>query len=138
AAQGGTSASAMVLGGALGLLAGALVSALMYFGLLTIPAGRLFQVTSGLITLLAAGMAAQAVIFLQNGGWLEYFTSTVWDTSWLIKEDSITGRLLHTLVGYSEAPNGAQLIAYIATILTIAILMRGVNQKQQATRVRHA
>src|SRR6201996_9302769 len=68
AAQGGTSASGMVVGGGLGLLAGAAVSALMYFGLLTIPAGKLFQVTSGLITLLAAGMAAQAVIFLQNGG----------------------------------------------------------------------
>lgn len=138
AAQGGTSATAMVVGGALGLAAGAAVSALMYFGLLTIPAGKLFQVTSGLITLLAAGMAAQAVIFLQNGGLLEYFTGTVWDTSWLIKEDSIAGRLLHTLVGYSEAPNGAQLIAYVATIATIVTLMRLVNQKQQAARVKHA
>jgi len=128
AAQGGTSATGMVAGGGLGLLAGAGVSALMYFGLLTIPAGKLFQVTSGLITLLAAGMAAQAVIFLQNGGWLEYFTTTVWDTSWLIKEDSIAGRLLHTLVGYSQAPNGAQLIAYAATILLIVILMRMVPQ----------
>jgi len=128
AAQGGTSASGMVVGGGLGLLAGAAVSALMYFGLLTIPAGKLFQVTSGLITLLAAGMAAQAVIFLQNGGWLEYFTATVWDTSWLIKEDSITGRLLHTLIGYSQAPNGAQLMAYAATILVIVALMRLVPQ----------
>ena len=48
--------------GALGLAAGAAVSALMYFGLLTIPAGRLFQVTSGLITLLAAGMAVPFAI----------------------------------------------------------------------------
>jgi len=128
AAQGGTSASGMVIGGGLGLLGGAAVSALMYFGLLTIPAGKLFQVTSGLITLLAAGMAAQAVIFLQNGGWLEYFTTTVWDTSWLLKEDSIAGRLLHTLIGYSQAPNGAQLIAYIVTIVVIVTLMRVVPQ----------
>ena len=128
AAQGGTSVTAMAAGGALGLAAGAAVSALMYFGLLTIPAGKLFSVTSGLITLLAAGMAAQAVIFLQNGGWLEYFTSTLWDTSWLVKEDSIAGKLLHTLVGYSEAPNGAQLIAYLATIAMIAVLMRLVNR----------
>jgi high-affinity iron transporter len=134
AAQGGTSATAMVTGGGLGLLAGAAVSALMYFGLLTIPAGKLFQVTSGLITLLAAGMAAQAVIFLQNGGLLEYLTGTVWDTSWLIKEDSIAGRLLHTLVGYSEAPNGAQIVAYIATIAMILVLMRVVNNRHQAAR----
>jgi high-affinity iron transporter len=136
AAQGGTSATAMVAGGGLGLAAGAVISALMYFGLLTIPPGKLFQVTSGLITLLAAGMAAQAVIFLQNGGWLEFFTSTVWDTGWLVKEDSITGRLLHTLIGYSEAPNGAQLIAYGATIVMILVLMRLVNAP--ATKTRHA
>jgi high-affinity iron transporter len=128
AAQGGTSMTAMVIGGALGLLAGAAVSALMFLGLLTIPAGKLFSVTSGLITLLAAGMAAQAIIFLQNGGWLEYFTSTLWDTSWLLKEDSIGGKLMHTLVGYSEAPNGAQLIAYMATIAMILVLMRLVNR----------
>src|SRR6195952_887928 len=68
AAQGGTTAAGMVAGGALGLGAGAVVSALMYFGLLTIPAGKLFQVTSGLITLLAAGMAGQGIGFLPNGG----------------------------------------------------------------------
>jgi high-affinity iron transporter len=137
-AQGGTSATAMAVGGGLGLAAGAAVSALMYFGLLAIPAGKLFQVTSGLITLLAAGMAAQAVIFLQNGGWLEFFTSTVWDTSWLVKEDSITGRLLHTLIGYSEAPNGAQLLAYAATITVILVLMRLVNRQQPAPRAKAA
>ena len=136
AAQGGTTAGGMVTGGMLGLAAGGVVSALMYFGLLTIPAGRLFQVTSGLITLLAAGMAAQAVLFLQNGGWLEYFTMTVWDISWLVKEDSITGRLLHTLVGYSEAPNVAQLIAYGATILGILVLMRLVPQANRNARAK--
>jgi high-affinity iron transporter len=131
AAQGGTTAAGMVAGGGLGLAAGAVMSALMYFGLLSIPPGKLFQVTSGLITLLAAGMAAQAVIFLQNGGWLDFFTSTVWDTGWLIQDDSIGGKLLHTLVGYSQAPNGAQLIAYIATVVMILVLMRLVNPPRQ-------
>jgi high-affinity iron transporter len=83
-------------------------------------------------------MAAQAVIFLQNGGWLEFFTGTVWDTGWLIKDDSIAGRLLHTLVGYSEAPNGAQLIAYGATIVVILILMRLVNSQISAAKAGHA
>jgi high-affinity iron transporter len=124
AAQGGTSNMALLTGGALGLAAGAAVSALMYFGLLTIPAGRLFSVTSGLITLLAAGMAAQAVLFLQNGGAIAVMTDPVWDTSWLLKEDSIVGRLLHTLVGYSDAPNAAQLIAYFSVIVLITMLTR--------------
>jgi high-affinity iron transporter len=138
AAQGGTTDAALLTGGALGLAAGAAVSALMYFGLLTIPAGRLFQVTSGLITLLAAGMAAQAVLFLQNGGYINAMTGTIWDTSWLLKEDSIPGRLLHTLVGYVEAPNGAQILAYLATIAAILVLMRLVGKPVARPRAQPA
>ena len=124
ASQGGTSQSAMLLGGALGVMAGAGISALMFLGLLQIPASKLFNVTAWLITLLAAGMAAQAVLFLQQGGYLQILQSTVWDTSWLLSQDSLAGRLLHTLIGYSDAPNGAQLIAYAATIVIIMVLTR--------------
>ena len=138
AAQGGVSNAGLLAGGALGLAAGAAVSALMYLGLLTIPAGRLFQVTSGLITLLAAGMAAQAVLFLQNGGYINAWSGTVWDTSWLLKEDSIPGRLLHTLVGYVQAPDGAQVAAYLATIAAILLLMRMTGRPQAAQRAQPA
>ena len=124
ASQGGASSTAMLAGGALGVLAGAAVTALMYFGLLAIPAHRLFGVTAGLITLLAAGMAAQAILFLQQGGYLEFFTSRVWDTSWILKQDSIVGRLLHTLIGYNDMPNGAQLLAYLATVAVVVALTR--------------
>ena len=131
-AQGGTSNAALALGGVLGCIAGAGVSACMYFGLLTIPAHRLFAVTSGLITLLAAGMAAQAVLFLQNGGIINVLSDTVWNTAWLLPEDGIAGRLLHTLVGYSEAPDGAQIIAYLATIALMLGLMRRRGKPAQA------
>jgi high-affinity iron transporter len=124
ASQGGTTSSALLVGGTLGLAAGAAMSALMYFGLLAIPPGRLFAVTSGLITLLAAGMAAQAILFLQQAGYLEFLTRTVWDTSWLLPQDGIAGRLLHTLVGYSDRPNGAQLVVYALTIVAVTALMR--------------
>lgn len=122
--QGGTSTAALLGGGALGVAAGAAVSALMYYGLLAIPAHRLFSVTAGLITLLAAGMAAQAILFLQQGGYFEFLTGTVWNTSWLLKQDSIVGRLLHTLVGYNDSPNGAQLVVYAATVISIMLLTR--------------
>jgi len=129
ASQPGTTTASLLAGGALGLLAGAAMSALMYYGLLAIPAHRLFRVTSGLITLLAAGMAAQAVLFLQQADYLEVLTSTVWDTSWLLPQDSIVGRLLHTLVGYSDTPNGAQIVAYCATIVAVTLLMRWEHRR---------
>jgi len=124
ASQGGSSVNAMLIGGMLGLVAGAGTTALLYFGLLAIPPARLFSVTAGLITLLAAGMAAQAVLFVQQGGYFEHLTRTLWDTSWILREDSIPGRLLHTLVGYNDAPNGAQVLAYATTVLLILALTR--------------
>jgi high-affinity iron transporter len=135
ASQPGTTNASLLTGGALGLAAGAAMSALMYYGLLAIPAHKLFRVTSGLITLLAAGMAAQAVLFLQQAGYLQILMTTVWDTSWLLPEDTIVGRLLHTLVGYSDAPNGAQILAYGMTIVAIVALMRIVDQKPKAAVV---
>ena len=130
AAQGGLSALNVLGGGALGLVAGAGVSALMYYGLLTIPAHRLFAVTSWLITLLAAGMAAQSILFLQQAGYLEFLTTPVWDSSWLLADGSIPGRMLHTLIGYTDSPNGAQLIAYGTTVISINALMRIANVKK--------
>jgi high-affinity iron transporter len=124
ASQGGTSNLAMLTGGFLGLAAGAAISALMYFGLLAIPAHRLFSVTSGLITLLAAGMAAQAVLFVQQAGHLQFLMNTVWNTSWLLPEGLLAGRLLHTLVGYTDQPNGLQLIVYAGVIASITMLSR--------------
>lgn len=129
ASQGGTSHTEMLIGGALGVAAGAAVTALMYFGLLAIPAGKLFGVTAWLIMLLAAGMAAQAVAFIQQGGYLEYLTRTLWDTSSILPQSGpdwrgLVGQMLHTLVGYNDSPNGAQLLAYLGTIAVIFALTR--------------
>jgi high-affinity iron transporter len=63
-ASGGSNAHELIVGGILGLLAGVSLSALTYFGLIAIPARRLFGVTTTLITFLAAGLAAQAAAFL--------------------------------------------------------------------------
>ena len=129
ASQGGTTVAGLLTGGALGLAAGAALSALMYFGLVSIPPGKLFSVTSGLITLLAAGMAAQAILFLQNAGYLNVLMTTVWDTSWLLPDGgegwrALFGKMLHTLIGYTAAPDGAQIVAYLATVAAIFGLMR--------------
>ena len=136
ASQGGTSSVSMLTGGMLGLGAGAALSALMYLGLLAIPTGRVFAVTSALITLLAAGMASQAVLFLQNAGHLQFLMTPMWDTSWILPQEGdgvlgILGRMLHTLIGYSDSPNGLQLIAYAITVVTIGVLMQLVGGRSR-------
>jgi len=120
----GTTVSAALIGGVLGIVAGAAFTALTYLGLLAIPNRHIFSVTSWLIALLAAGMAAQSVHFLNNAGVVVALDKTVWDTSWLLSENSILGRMLHALIGYTEQPTQMQLLVYILTLVAMYLLMR--------------
>jgi high-affinity iron transporter len=70
-----------LIGSLLGLVAGVGVTALTYLGLVTIPQRRLFAVATTLISLLPAGLAAQAVVFLEQAGVLTTMNETAWDTS---------------------------------------------------------
>jgi high-affinity iron transporter len=123
AAQGGASL-AMAAGGVIGLVLGSLVCLATYLGLITIPTRYLFSVTSALIALLAAGMAAQAIAFLEQANIFTTLDETVWDTSWLLSDSSYLGRALHTLIGYVDQPTAMQLIVYASTLVTIAALMK--------------
>jgi high-affinity iron transporter len=114
----------IALGGFLGLLAGAVLSALTYAGLVQIPARRLFQVTSALIALMAAGMAAQAIAFLAQADIATVLSARIWDTSRFVTDDSIAGRVLHTLFGYTDRPTELQFLVYLATLALIVGLMR--------------
>jgi high-affinity iron transporter len=123
-AAGGTTSNDLVIGSLLGLLAGAAVSAVTYFGLVKIPTRHLFTTTSTLITLLAAGLASQAVNFLQQAGIASILSQTAWDTSGVLSDTSLFGRVLHTLVGYADQPSVLQVVVYIATLTTIFALSK--------------
>ena len=121
AASGGTGPIDMLVGGAMGLAGGAVVSFVIYRGLLAIPVSRLFTVTNGLVALLAAGMAGQAAVFLVQANVLPSLGDELWDSSRLLADDSLIGRALHVLVGYSDRPMGVQLVAYLLVLLALAI-----------------
>ena len=124
AASDGGSALNLAIGGFIGLALGAAVCLLTYFGLMRIPPRALFATTTVLITLLAAGMAAQAVAFLERANWLTSLDTVVWDSGWLLSEKSIAGRTMHTLIGYTDQPTEMQLLIYLAVLLMTVLLMR--------------
>ena len=128
----GGSATSIISGGLAGLALGALVSGLTYLGLLNIPTRHLFAVTSWLIAFLAAGMAAQSASFLEQAGLIEFLGNTVWDTSNMLSEKSIPGRILHTLIGYSDQPTMLQLAVYLATLAAISMLTKMTSKPRLA------
>ncbi|WOJ88176.1 FTR1 family protein [Methylocapsa polymorpha] len=128
---GGSSAWGLMAGGITGLLLGCGVTALTFFGLVKIPARYLFGVTTVLITFLAAGLAAQSVVFLQQAGIATALEETVWDTSRILSDSSLLGRVLHTLVGYTDQPSEMQLLVYALTLIVIFGLTKAFGPSRQ-------
>jgi high-affinity iron transporter len=132
AASDGGSALSLALGGIIGLGLGGGVCLLTYFGLMRIPPRALFATTTVLITLLAAGMAAQAVAFLERANWLTPLDTVAWDSGWLLSEKSIAGRAMHTLIGYTDQPTEMQLLVYLGVLVVTVMLMRLTVPEQNA------
>ncbi len=124
----GSSGLSLGVGGLAGLALAGAVSWLLYRGLIAIPLHRLFGVTNILIAFVAAGMAGQAASVLHGAdllpGWGEHW----WDTSFLLADDSIPGRALHALIGYSARPSGVQLAAYLATLVVLVGASRAIGK----------
>jgi high-affinity iron transporter len=123
AAEGGSNVG-IVAGGFAGLVLGGLICLSTYLGLLKIPSRYLFGVTSIMIAFLAAGMAAQAIGFLEQANVVLALDQVVWDSSWLLSDNSILGRVLRTLVGYNDRPTLMQLTVYCTTLAVMFGLMK--------------
>ena len=115
-AVGGDGPGTIAAGASLGIAGGAAVSWLLYRGLVQIPMKQLFKVTNVLLSLLAAGMAAQAAGFLIQADLLPALGDRVWDTSAVLDQKSLLGRALHALVGYTDRPAGLQVLVYAAVL----------------------
>lgn len=129
-AAAGSNSGELLFGGALGIVAGILAGSVLYLGIARIPTGRLFQVSGWLILLLTAGMASQMVSYLVQADLLPALSYAVWDSSFLLSEQSVAGRVLHILIGYVDHPMGIQVLAYALTIALISAAMYVMNQRQ--------
>ena len=136
AAGSDTAPLSLTIGGAVGLVLAAAVSWLLYRGLVIIPMHRLFAVTNALIALLAAGMAGQAAATLHAADLLPAWGEQLWNTSFILADNSIMGKALHALIGYSARPSGIQLAAWLGTLVMMVTLSRVLGRPKGGKLVR--
>lgn len=113
-----------ITGIALGALSGLLVGTLLYQGLMKYAGKYVFKISSILLTMIAAGLASEAAGIMTSSGIIETLSDQLWDSSWLIENDSITGKVLNITVGYDSRPNGMQIIFYFVTIILTFGMMK--------------
>jgi high-affinity iron transporter len=114
---------ATALGCGAGLAGGILAGAALYFGLAAVPLRFAVTASIQLLSLLAAGLAAQAVAFLSAAGLWESGSEPLWDSSAILSEDGIPGKVLHTLAGYVDHPSLSQIGVYGLTLAMFAVMI---------------
>jgi high-affinity iron transporter len=91
----------------------------LFQGLASLPFPASFRAAMLILALFAANMSGQATQLLIQADWLPY-SAELWNSSALLPEDSIIGRLLYALAGYEATPSLLQAAAYFLTVVLIA------------------
>ncbi len=119
-----TTATATLTGGLLGLGLAALVGWLIFATTARLDLRAFFRVTSILLILFAAGLAAHGVHELNEAAIIPAVIEHVWDTNPVLDENSGGGQLLKALLGYNGNPSLTEVVAYVGYWATVLLALR--------------
>jgi len=66
---------------------------------------------------------------MQQLGWLSIGTAPLWNTAHILPEDSTVGDILHTFLGYAEAPTVLQALFYTTYLLIAGGIFAWMTRK---------
>lgn len=108
-----TDGAAVLWGAGLGLGTVALISALLFKGLLQLNIGVFFKVTSLILVAFAAGLVAHGVHEFNEAGLIPPIVEHLWDINHILDENSPPGQLLKALLGYNGNPSLTEVLSYL-------------------------
>lgn len=113
----------LLIGGLLGLAAAALVGLAIIKYSVRLDLKTFFTVTGVLLILFAAGLVSHGLHEFVEAGVVPALVEHVWDTNWIVNDQSTLGNLLTALLGYSGTPSLIEILGYIAywTILVYGV-----------------
>lgn len=117
----GASSILYIQGFFLGAVLGISFGVGLYYGVFRFAAKYIFSVCSFIMTFIAAGLAAEAAKIFASVGLIEIFTDPLWNTSFIVSDDSTLGKILNVMMGYTAKPSGIELIFYLSTLSIIFI-----------------
>jgi high-affinity iron transporter len=119
-----TDAQATLLGAMIGITAAVVAGILIYAYAIRLDVKLFFDVTSVLLIVFAAGLAAHGIHEFQEIGWLPILNTTAWDTRWLLDHRSDLGSILRALFGYTAKPTWLEVVTYFGYWL---IVVQGIR-----------
>jgi len=119
----------LLTGALLGLLASIGLCFLIYRLGYRLDFRLFFRVMGILLLIFAAGLLIDAVQNMQQLGWITIGTTPLWNTGHILAEDSTLGDILHTFLGYAEAPTILQGLFYIAYLVIAGGFFAWITRK---------
>jgi high-affinity iron transporter len=129
-----TNAVLLLTGALLGLLSAVGLCVLIYKLGYRLDYRLFFRVMGILLLFFAAGLLSDAVQNMQQLGWLNFGTATLWNTAHILSENSVPGDLLHGIIGYAEAPTVLQGLFYTAYLLIAGGIFTWMTRKPNKER----
>tara|TARA_R110002111_G_scaffold229555_1_gene290771 strand:- start:38 stop:814 length:777 start_codon:yes stop_codon:yes gene_type:complete len=113
--------SSVMLGSAIGAGIGVSLGVFFYYSIasMRLNLGLLFGLI--LLVFIAGGMVSQAVQLLTQADFISS-QSAIWNSTFLVDEQSLIGQLLYALIGYESTPTLVQFIAYSLSLVVGAVL----------------
>lgn len=114
--------SAVAAGGVIGTSIGLSVGTLTYYAMVYTSTQKVFYSSQLLIAVIASGILSQTVpLFMQAD--LLPAQSALWDSSFLLSEDSALGQLTYAITGYEATPTLLQVCVNMFSLCTFFSLL---------------
>jgi high-affinity iron transporter len=133
----GTALLKVGIGLIIGIILGSLVGLALYLGMLKAFGRYFFIITTWMLVFLAAGITSQAIGFWINAEFIPPLINPLWDSSFILSQNSVFGKFLHIFLGYIERPAATQIIGYIANLLVLVIGLKLVNSRLNHVKLKH-
>lgn len=119
----GISFAQLMMGFFAGMLCGSLCGLALYYGMMKIFGRYFFKITTWILVFLSCAILSQGVGYLVSVEVVPSIIDPIWDSSGLISDQSIVGKILNICIGYIDQPSATVVIAYIVNFL---VLMAGL------------
>ena len=111
-----------VTGGVLGVVTAGALGWAIFRGGRRLSLSRFFAATTVLLVLVAAGLFSTGIGKLIGLGVIPA-GDALWDTSALLRDDSVVGGFLSGLVGYRARPSAPEVIGYVVYLVGAGLLL---------------
>src|SRR3989338_2548608 len=118
------------IGGTLGIIAAIIVGYLFFVSTKKINLKRLFNVSSILLILFAAGLVAHGFHEFEEAGLVSGIINPLFDINNILNENGLIGGFLKGLFGYNGKPNLLEVIAYGAYLALIFYLYKRIESSR--------